>query len=409
MATGGQGDVFECARISLSVPAKGGGRKHLLTGVNFSASAGELVCCIGPSGAGKTMLLNALTFSVQGEMRKSNRPRVSGAITFAGRSIRNLKEFRRVCSFVPNHNLQFPTLTVKEILTFGAQMSSSDPPVVIKDRVNKIIKLLGLEGCQDTIAGGYVGLKGISGGQLKRLCIGQGLLTAPRVLFLDEPTRWVQQFYLLLYTTANLLHCLHVQWPRLRRCSPYNGASALCCEPKFAGRLNTTCLQQHLKDVAQKSNTVVVATLQQPSQTIFEMAAKVLLLSKGQAAYFGSPRLMQQYFDQNCGLKCPARTNPADFALSVVTSDFTNADDSAVAQVLKAWTVGGVQTMQILEGTASCKQEFEKDFDVVFCRGQGSRPPKFYTQCSAVLRRDIRVMISDPLLYLARIISFWFM
>ena len=209
MATGGQGDVFECARISLSVPAKGGGRKHLLTGVNFSASAGELVCCIGPSGAGKTMLLNALTFSVQGEMRKSNRPRVSGAITFAGRSIRNLKEFRRVCSFVPNHNLQFPTLTVKEILTFGAQMSSSDPPVVIKDRVNKIIKLLGLEGCQDTIAGGYVGLKGISGGQLKRLCIGQGLLTAPRVLFLDEPTRWVQQFYLLLYTTANLLRIVY--------------------------------------------------------------------------------------------------------------------------------------------------------------------------------------------------------
>jgi ABC-type multidrug transport system ATPase subunit len=38
------------------VPAKGGGRKHLLTGVNFSASA---VCCIGPSGAGKTVLLNA--------------------------------------------------------------------------------------------------------------------------------------------------------------------------------------------------------------------------------------------------------------------------------------------------------------------------------------------------------------
>ena len=32
-------NVFECARISLNLPAKGGGRKHLLTGVNFSASA----------------------------------------------------------------------------------------------------------------------------------------------------------------------------------------------------------------------------------------------------------------------------------------------------------------------------------------------------------------------------------
>jgi ATP-binding cassette subfamily G (WHITE) protein 2 len=56
-----------------------------------------------------------------------------------------------------------------------------------RERVTKIIRDLGLESCADTRMGTEF-LRGVSGGERKRTCIGMELVLSPKILFLDEPT-----------------------------------------------------------------------------------------------------------------------------------------------------------------------------------------------------------------------------
>jgi ATP-binding cassette subfamily G (WHITE) protein 2 len=56
-----------------------------------------------------------------------------------------------------------------------------------EDRVSRVINELGLDGCADTRVGTEF-LRGISGGEKKRTCIGMELVLSPKILFLDEPT-----------------------------------------------------------------------------------------------------------------------------------------------------------------------------------------------------------------------------
>ncbi len=60
--------------------------------------------------------------------------------------------------------------------------------------VNKIIDDLGLEKCADIRIGTHF-IRGVSGGEKRRACIGMELVLSPNILFLDEPTN-VKQFFL---------------------------------------------------------------------------------------------------------------------------------------------------------------------------------------------------------------------
>jgi ATP-binding cassette subfamily G (WHITE) protein 2 len=81
------------------------------------------------------------------------------------------------------------TLTVRENLMFSASVRlPSDVSVdERKNRVNRVIQELGLEACANTRIGTEL-LRGVSGGERKRSCIGMELVLEPKILFLDEPT-----------------------------------------------------------------------------------------------------------------------------------------------------------------------------------------------------------------------------
>jgi len=68
--------------------------------------------------------------------------------------------------------------------------------------VNKTIKMLRLEICQNTFIGGQF-VKGVSGGERKRTSIGFEMVTMPKVLFLDEPTSGLDSF--TAYLVINML------------------------------------------------------------------------------------------------------------------------------------------------------------------------------------------------------------
>ena len=142
----------------------------------------EVVGILGPSGSGKTLLLNLLTFNSSG----SSRQRLWGSMTLDKAPIESVSHFMAHCSFVPNEVLNFPTLKCRDVFWYAAKAVS---PENVDARVDSLIAMLGLEGCAGTVVGGYLGIRGLSGGQLKRLSIGLALLKpTTRVLFLDEPT-----------------------------------------------------------------------------------------------------------------------------------------------------------------------------------------------------------------------------
>ncbi|RVX20104.1 ABC transporter G family member 15 [Vitis vinifera] len=94
-----------------------------------------------------------------------------------------------VMAYVTQEDVLLGTLTVKETLTYSAQLRL--PTIMTKEKVNSIveetIKEMGLEHCADQLIGNWH-LRGISSGEKKRLSIALEILTQPHLLLLDEPT-----------------------------------------------------------------------------------------------------------------------------------------------------------------------------------------------------------------------------
>ena len=99
------------------------------------------------------------------------------------------KHFAKNSSYVLQHDLMLPFLTVEETLMYAARLRLPKHLDLERKReiVDQVIKILNLDVCRNTKVGGE-GMKGISGGQRKRVAIGQELLTDPAVILLDEPT-----------------------------------------------------------------------------------------------------------------------------------------------------------------------------------------------------------------------------
>jgi ABC-type multidrug transport system ATPase subunit len=191
---------------------------------------------------------------------------------------------RSLCSYVTqDDDGLLPFLTVRETLHFAAalrlpsHMSSADK----ERRAEEVILKMGLKDCAD-ISIGCEFIKGISGGQKRRVTIAVQVLTEPRILLLDEPTSGLDAF-----TAASILTVLH--------------------------------------GLASEGRTVI-CTIHQSRSELFDKFGNVLLLARGgHAMYSGPASEMLPYFS-SLGHECPSKTNPTDFALDLVTVDLQHAD-----------------------------------------------------------------------------------
>src|SRR5207248_3108063 len=101
----------------------------------------------------------------------------------------------KLTTYIGHSDIHFPILTVKETLDFAAKSSVADIALLgdkqlveLEDkRAENLINLLGLDECSDTICGSDL-LRGISGGQRKRVTIGEMLITNSRLICADEIT-----------------------------------------------------------------------------------------------------------------------------------------------------------------------------------------------------------------------------
>ena len=158
------------------------GRVPLLEDVNFSIFAGELIALIGPSGCGKTTLLNAINGVA---------PSDSGKVELNGTDFhRLLQDDRSLIGIVPQDDLVLPELTVEEALYYSGRLrlSANSTEEEIQNQVERVLQELDILHIRNSRIGDAL-KRGISGGQRKRVNLGQELLSQnTRILFLDEPT-----------------------------------------------------------------------------------------------------------------------------------------------------------------------------------------------------------------------------
>ncbi|XP_055625717.1 protein white isoform X2 [Toxorhynchites rutilus septentrionalis] len=245
-------------------------RKHLLKNVTGVAKSGELLAVMGSSGAGKTTLLNALAFRSPPGVKIS-----PTSIRALNGTVVNAEQLRAHCAYVQQDDLFIAALTTREHLIFQAmlRMGRDVPKSVKMSRVADVLQELSLNKCADTIIGAPGRMKGLSGGERKRLAFASETLTDPHLLLCDEPTSGLDSF---------MAHSV----------------------------------LQVLKRMAMKGKTIVL-TIHQPSSELYCLFDKILLMAEGRVAFLGSPYQASEFFSQ-LGIPCPPNYNPADFYVQML-------------------------------------------------------------------------------------------
>ncbi|ORY68287.1 P-loop containing nucleoside triphosphate hydrolase protein [Pseudomassariella vexata] len=271
--------------------------KTILNPVTATFHAGQLNIIMGPSGSGKTSLLNAMALRLKNSLGTQYRP--AGKLTFNG-AVPSDSVIRSVVSYVcQDDDALLPSLTVRETLRFaaGLRLPSWMSKQQKYERAEEVLLNMGLKDCADNLVGSDL-VKGISGGEKRRVSIAVQILTDPRVLLLDEPTSGLDAF-----TASSILEVLH--------------------------------------GLAKEGRTLIL-TIHQARSDIFKHFGIVLLLARGGSpAYAGKAKDMIRYFG-GLGYPCPHHVNPADHALDLITVDLQEEQREAesrekVERLVRCW------------------------------------------------------------------------
>ncbi|CAH8275356.1 unnamed protein product [Arabidopsis lyrata] len=232
---------------------------YILRNITLTSHPSQILAIVGPSGAGKSTLLDILaarTFPTSGSMHLNSVPI-------------NPSSYRKISSYVPQHDTFFPLLTVSETFTFSASLLLPKIPSKVSNVVVSLLKELNLTHLAHTRLG-----QGLSGGERRRISIGLSLLHDPEFLLLDEPT------------------------------------SGLDSKSAFD-------VVQILKFIATSRQRIVILSIHQPSFKILSLIDRVLLLSKGTVVYHGRLDLLETFLLSK-GFTVPPQLNSLEYAMEIL-------------------------------------------------------------------------------------------
>ncbi|KAI7730029.1 hypothetical protein M8C21_019980 [Ambrosia artemisiifolia] len=272
----------------------------ILQNVSGIVKPSRMTLLLGHPGSGKTTFLRTLAGVLQNDLRQT------GEVTYCGHK---LSEFvhQRTCAYISQHDIHHGEMTVQETFDFAARclgvgtrydllvdlwrreqvagikpdsdidafmkatsMSGQESSLV----ADYVLKILGLDTCADIMVGNQM-RRGISGGEKKRVSIGEMLAGPAKVFFMDEISTGLDSS-----TTYQII--------------------------------------KHLKQMVHIMDATMVISLLQPAPETFELFDDIILLSEGLIVYQGPCENVLEFFE-NVGFKCPKRKGVADF-LQEITS-----------------------------------------------------------------------------------------
>lgn len=354
--------------------------KAVLDSVSGNVQAGQMMAVLGPSGAGKTTLVEILA-------GKSKSGVITGNVRFPMRGASSHNVTPRI-AFVPQQDILPPTLTVYEALIFAARLRLPENVQDIEKRelVDELMSKLGISSLRNVRIGysGNVGggkTRGISGGEMRRVSIGLELISRPDVLILDEPTSGLDS--VSASRTAKVLY-----------------------------------------DIAHDPvNPIpVIASIHQPSSQLYQSFDTILLLSHGRALYSGAGLFApSDYFASvapNVVPTYPQGYNVADYLLEVASDphvslfQVSEKKGSAIAEDRRASdTNGDVSEKPQRRSSSENDGNIASNTALPTTRGAIATPRKrsrysttFLTQLQVLAGREWKILQRDKTLFFTHIV-----
>jgi ATP-binding cassette, subfamily G (WHITE), member 2, SNQ2 len=229
---------------------------------------GEIMLVLGRPGSGCTTFLKAIA------NERSGYAAVTGEVTYGGISAEEQrKNYKGEVSYNPEDDQHFPALTVWQTLKFSLmnktkKHDAGSIPIII----DALLKMFGISHTRNTLVGNeYV--RGVSGGERKRVGIAETLSTRSALTCWDNSTRGLDSSTALDYAKS-------------------------------------------LRIMTDVSLRTTLVTLYQAGEGIYELMDKVLVIEKGRMIYQGPAKEAKAYF-QSLGFYCPERQTTPDFLTSV--------------------------------------------------------------------------------------------
>ncbi|KAH9034004.1 hypothetical protein EDB83DRAFT_2417076 [Lactarius deliciosus] len=351
------GFAVEWSDVSYVVPQAGSSRsslrlggskslddKVILEGISGRVEPGQLLGILGPSGAGKTTLIEILA-------TKNKMGCTSGSVRFPGDPSREARTPR--VGFVPQQDVLPAMLTVSEALLFAARLRLPEyvTDAEKRQRVADVLEQLGLTHVRDSRIGGRTShARGISGGEMRRVSIGLELVASPDVLILDEPTSGLDSV-----SAAKVTAVLHAV--------------------------------AHDTD----NPTAVIATIHQPNSQIYQTFDRIVLLAGGHALYEGPGGLAPAEYFASRGSPCTPGYNVADHLLDLAHTPPAQQPDSP-GLTKESGAIPDVTVNQHERGSALRKL------------AQPKNAAAFLTQLQVLAGREWKVLRRDKTFFLGHIV-----
>ncbi|KAI3826825.1 hypothetical protein L1987_00881 [Smallanthus sonchifolius] len=239
--------------------------RRVLREVSCHAKPWEVLAIVGPSGAGKSSLLEILAGKLTPQ---------TASIYVNGTPV-DKSRFKKISGYVTQKDTLFPLLTVEETLVFTAKLRLNLCQSELSSRVKSLIQELGLSHVANTRVGDDR-VRGISGGERRRVSIGVAVVHDPEVVILDEPT------------------------------------SGLDSNSAFQ-------IIDMVKTMAETRGKTVVLSIHQPGFRIIKLFNSVLLLANGSVLHQGSVDELNGSL-RLIGLEPPLHVNIVEFAIDSIDS-----------------------------------------------------------------------------------------
>ncbi|CAM8984726.1 unnamed protein product [Rhodiola kirilowii] len=343
--------------VTVPDPKSGQVDKPILEGLTGYAEPGNVLAIMGPSGSGKSTLLDALAGRLGSDTKQAGQILING--------IRQVLSFG-TSAYVTQDDTLMTTLTVQEAVLYSAhlQLPATMSNSQKKQRADSTIREMGLQDSINTRIGGW-NVKGLSGGQKRRVSICIEILTRPQLLFLDEPTSGLD--------SAASFHVM-----------------------------------TRIINIAQRDKRTVVASIHQPSSEVFELFHNLCLLSGGRTVYFGSAPMAKKFF-ASTGFPCPALRNPSDHYLRTINKDFdVNADEQGNGVQTSSSVKEAIDVLvKSYSSSETCQLTQQRVLEI--CQRKGGKMEKkgsqasFLTQCITLTKRSFVNMYRDMGYYWLRL------
>ncbi|KEG12636.1 putative ABC transporter [Trypanosoma grayi] len=321
-------------------------QKTLLYNLSGTALGGRVLAIMGPSGAGKTTFMGAITGKLY------NASSTMEGCCFLNNTIYS-QRYKKLVSYVSQDDIVMGKETPREAIHFACRVRLGMSEEVSKGLVEEVIQRLHLTKCQDTVLGIPGILKGVSGGERKRANVATELVTNPYVMLLDEPTTGLDS-------------------------------------------VNAVRVGQMLQDLAKRDKRTVIATVHSPSSELVELFDDLLLLAKGHVIYHGPTADSMEYF-ASLGYQLPPRTNPSEYYMNIL-----QLPEEELSQLWLAWEdyvmspkANSNACLSVVQGPITHQNDFlEKQL-----RLKGS---SFGVQFSELSKRSLRMYRRDPSAFIGR-------